>query len=1070
MDGSWQDPAQVDPFGTADLRERVLASWASSPARFREDANAEEELVLGGYRDRALVELAQNAADAAARTDLPGRLLFRLRQDPDGPPVLEAANTGRPLDSDGVQALATLRASAKREEGTIGRFGVGFAAVLALTDRPEVLGHGRGVRFDVDASREALLADAHGAPELAAELARRRGHLPVLRLPFPAEGVAPEGYDTLVRLPLRDGPAVDAARRWLAELDDALLLGLPALAEIRVELPDQAPVVLRDVAERWHVHRRHGRWTPEQLGDRPVEERHRLDWEVTWALPRDGRDPGLSGVLYAPTATREPMSWPGILVGAFPVESSRGQVAPGTVTSVLVAEAARGWADLVAERVRDGEDLWRYVPVGLPAGEFDARLREASVRALAATPLLRAAATGELLCPSDAAAVAPPAGTMTDVVCALAPARTGLVAAPASAAAALAALGVPRLPVADLVDGLPSAGSPEEWRARYAALAPLADSPDGREDLAGLPVPLADGRVVRGARGAVLAVGDTQARALAHLGVRVVDPRAGHDLLRRLGVQEVDARGALDLEQVRAAVAEAARDGDVSARYDLDDEPFDPAARFRETSTDQGADGVPEPVAQVGPADQDGLTPTVRAVLQLVEAAVDAGTLRPGDLPWLAEVPLPDAAGEPVPAGGLVLPGSRAADWLDLDEVTPVAATVTQRWLEPVLAALGVLTSLSLLRREEFPLEAALAAEADPGQDPTELDGWAEWTDLVAALVRARGADPVEAVLTDVAALRDLDLVRPGYLPRMVAGIVREGPHEVHAAITEPARVVAGGSVLRVPSYTAWWLRQELTAGEGAVAGPGADGPVATLLPSCGDELAGLPPSLRSALGVFDDLAELDAQAVPAVLRRLADPSVQLDATDAVALWRRLSDLPIVDAAGSLPDGVRVLDGLGTRVVAAEDAVVVDSPPLLQLHGLGEPVLAPAGRGAALAELLDVALAADEVDGEVVEDGPDAGQIVELPSSVAGLLPLLVPHPVRRWCEHDRLLVDGEDVDWWVDGTGPSAVVHAATTDGLARGLAWAGGNWSCRAVLAAALSESDALAGLLAEAAIQEL
>ncbi|OMQ16128.1 hypothetical protein A7K94_0204630, partial [Modestobacter sp. VKM Ac-2676] len=51
----------------AELRRRVLAAWTDSPPRFREDANAEEDLVRGGYRDRLLVELAQNAADAAAR-------------------------------------------------------------------------------------------------------------------------------------------------------------------------------------------------------------------------------------------------------------------------------------------------------------------------------------------------------------------------------------------------------------------------------------------------------------------------------------------------------------------------------------------------------------------------------------------------------------------------------------------------------------------------------------------------------------------------------------------------------------------------------------------------------------------------------------------------------------------------------------------------------------------------------------------------------------------------------------------------------------------------------------------
>ena len=59
--------SQPDPFGTAELRRRVLDAWTASPARFREDANAEEDYALGGYRDRVVVELAQNAADAAAR-------------------------------------------------------------------------------------------------------------------------------------------------------------------------------------------------------------------------------------------------------------------------------------------------------------------------------------------------------------------------------------------------------------------------------------------------------------------------------------------------------------------------------------------------------------------------------------------------------------------------------------------------------------------------------------------------------------------------------------------------------------------------------------------------------------------------------------------------------------------------------------------------------------------------------------------------------------------------------------------------------------------------------------------
>ena len=127
----------TDPFATAALRARVLDAWAASPSRFREDANAEEDYALGGYRDRVIVELAQNAADAAARAGVPGRLRLRLR---DG--TLTAANTGAPLDAAGVEALSTLRASGKR-------------------DGEHVRGDGRPVRCRVRGGRRGQRRAAH---------------------------------------------------------------------------------------------------------------------------------------------------------------------------------------------------------------------------------------------------------------------------------------------------------------------------------------------------------------------------------------------------------------------------------------------------------------------------------------------------------------------------------------------------------------------------------------------------------------------------------------------------------------------------------------------------------------------------------------------------------------------------------------------------------------------------------------------------------------------------------------------------------------------------------------------
>jgi hypothetical protein len=68
----------------------------------------------------------------------------------------------------------------------------------------------------------------------------------------------------------------------------------------------------------------------------------------------------------------------------------------------------------------------------------------------------------------------------------------------------------------------------------------------------------------------------------------------------------------------------------------------------------------------------------------------------------------------------------------------------------------------------------------------------------------------------------------------------------------------------------------------------------------------------------------------------------------------------------------------------------------------------------------------------------------------------VVPDLPETWREHEELLVDGRPVDWWVDDDG---VPHAATSDGLARALAWATGRWDRRHLLAAVLADpADAL------------
>ncbi|HEX5811558.1 MAG TPA: ATP-binding protein, partial [Pseudonocardia sp.] len=494
-----------DPFGTAALRAAVLDAWAASPTRFREDANAEEDLRLGGYADTWFVELAQNAADAAGAG---GRLRVRVAASPgaEGPdgservldlgraagPELRVANTGAPLSGAGVAALASLRASAKRDdEGSVGRFGVGFAAVLALSDAPRVISASGAVAFS--AARTA--AEVAALPGPAAELARREAP-PVLRLVWPSADRPPAGYATEVRLPLRPGLDADALLAHARAAAPDLLLALPGLDEIDVD----GEVVARTERDgvvtvgprRWLVARRTGTLA---AADIAAEQRGRQEWAVTWALPVDGALG--DDVAHAPTATAEALALPARLIATLPLEPDRRRVRLGPAADAVLDGAAAAYVDMVRS-VAPGERLALVPAPGFPRSPLDGQLRARIVDALRAATWLPAARGGELA-PGRAEWLDVP-GLGADLPALLAEAGFDHLAAPPYLPAALTELGARRVPAAELVERLFGVERPPAWwRAVYAELAELADVVPGLvDDLRALPVPLADGRCAAG--------------------------------------------------------------------------------------------------------------------------------------------------------------------------------------------------------------------------------------------------------------------------------------------------------------------------------------------------------------------------------------------------------------------------------------------------------------------------------------------------------------------------------------------------------------------------------------------
>ncbi|GHH69071.1 hypothetical protein GCM10018793_00970 [Streptomyces sulfonofaciens] len=1100
------DAEGADPFGTARLRRGVLDAWRTSPARFREDANAEEDLALGGYRDRLIVELAQNAADAAARAGTPGRLRLTLR---DG--VLVAANTGAPLDAPGVESLSTLRASAKRDEpdadraagepGVVGRFGVGFAAVLAVSDEPALVGRTGGVRWSLAEARELAAEAAVHSSGLGDELRRREGHVPLLRLPFPAEGTAPDGYDTVVLLPLRDAAARDLVERLLDGIDAALLLTLPGLTEVVVETPEATRTLgrrterpstaetatataphgpggprptadasytviddTRDGTTRWRTAHGHGVLDAELLADRPIEERLRPHWSVTWAVPVDDegapRRPGTAPVVHAPTPSDEPLGVPALLIASLPLDTARRHAAPGPLTDFLVQRAADAYAALLAAWQPVGTGLLDLVPGPLGKAELDGALRAAILERLPRTPFLppaleakdaeheRAWAAvagddlgdlgpgapgGTALRPRDAEVVE---GAGAETVRVLAEVLPSLLPAGLERRVELRTLGVARVPLTEAIDRL--AGLEREpgwWWRLYDSLAGVDP-----ERLTGLPVPLAGGvpggagpaagegpalpRTTIGPRHVLLPLpasgagyepspGETTAASagvLTRLGLKVAHPDAAHPLLEKLGALPASPRAVLTTAQVRAAVAAS-----------MDEDDWFP-----------GADEARRPDAEE----------LAEVVLGLVR---DAG-LEPGDEPWLGALALPDEDGEPAPAGELVVPGSPFAQVIREGELAEVDAELAARWGARTLAACGALAGFSLVRATDVVLDPDELEPRDGDYAEPDDVGLLDAVDVWCEDVLDRLPDtPVPPVATEIVAVRDLDLVDEDRWPQAMAMLSRP---PLRDALTQPVRILLpDGTTETVRPYTAWWLRGHPVLDGRRPAGLRAFGgdPLLAGLYDSADATGFEDEQVLRALGVRTSVAALldEPGGAAELLDRLADPDREVSAAQLHGLYGALAELDPQQV--TLPDEVRAVEGDGRVVVVdARDAVVADSPDLLPLSG-GRPLLPVRPPAAAdLAELFQVRRLGETVPGAV----RDEGAVREVPEAVRVLLGAGTP---RSYVEHEELVVDGVELDWYRTADG---VVHAATLEGVAAGLAWAAREWPRRFEVAALLED----------------
>jgi hypothetical protein len=397
------------------------------------------------------------------------------------------------------------------------------------------------------------------------------------------------------------------------------------------------------------------------------------------------------------------------------------------------------------------------------------------------------------------------------------------------------------------------------------------------------------------------------------------------------------------------------------------------------------------------------------AVLRLVAAA----NLQAGDVLWLAELALPADDGELFVAGELLMPQGKLAAIVAGDApFGTVDPALVERFGAQVLEAVGVLDSFAVVRDTDV-----MSAEHD-------LDLEAEYLDAVRAVLAVD--EPV--VVSELVGVRDLEFVRPDAWD---AALTLLSKPPLRAAVVDQAVVIGGGLHARVPSYTAWWLREHhIVGGRLSTSDPLLEGLFDVVTVHGDDEFL-------VAAGALRDLDDADHDELAL---RLGDADRHVTRAQTKALYARLDPR-------EPPAWVRAVHRGELVVVRAGDAVVVDAPDLLAL--LGEFAVVPVSLDDAtrVADVLDVALASELGRFEVVSTGtPSDDHVVHDPLQVAD-----VSGRAQQvaWRFADGVLhVDAQSLDF-----------------GLGRGRVWRDGRWSQRYVLTELLRGVVPSSLLLAEA-----
>lgn len=389
----------------ADAERRLLEVYRLSPERLVAEYRREREITRG-YHGREILELLQNAGDAAHQAEVRGRV--RIVVDPLG---MVVGNTGLPFDEGGMMSLQTANLSPKREREAvvIGDKGLGFRSILNWTRSPLISSGRLNVAF-LPAYAASMLQRLEQRSEHVARLVTKEreisGELVVPRLAFPqpiedwaghswpeedgiravamtCQALRSEGFNTAVGMPFASPRAYNEVVAQLDELQPEFLLLVDSIGELEIQVSGRRPLAwARDSIGAWRVIREGdqelSRWTVTSFDDElPSElvdaDQHKRRFRVTLAISAN-RHAG-SGRLYCYFPTDVELPLPLLAHATVELDETRKHLNDTRANRYIVSVLATHVADLAAASLAGaGEDRWRGCRLVTPAGAWGGEL------------------------------------------------------------------------------------------------------------------------------------------------------------------------------------------------------------------------------------------------------------------------------------------------------------------------------------------------------------------------------------------------------------------------------------------------------------------------------------------------------------------------------------------------------------------------------------------------------------------------------------------------------------------------------------------------------------------------